>query len=150
MAKKMTPKIRINHDWVGLGLGKRNISASYGGVKCGSGVPTNVMDLWEDTIHFGKKDALAKIGLKKADKPNMETVLKAFAANIDTIWPDWAKEDPMPKVGDTVTAFFGKRRGHDTAVVLSTTKKYITCDWPKQGKIGVHFDMITKIVPAMA
>jgi len=146
----MKPAIIKQHEYISLVLNRRRMTVSYSGMKASSGIPDAVVALWDDATQF-KPEALAKLGFDPTKKPDLSyssntlmTVIETFASKIDTIWPDWAKEEAMPKVGDTITADWGKRRGKDSGVVYEVKKNYVFADFPKHGRIGVHFDMIVK------
>lgn len=141
-----TPTINEQHEYITLKLGRRNLTVSYSGMKASSGIPEPVIDLWDKvTRRPANPDALKQIGLDPAASPNLGLIVRAFAAKIDTIWPDWAKEPELPKVGQTITADFGKRRGTDSGVVSEVKRNYVYAKFAREGHIGVHFDMIVGV-----
>ena len=141
---KAVPKIIESHEYISIVLGKRRMTASYGGTKASSGIPSDVFKLFDKACHDRDDKVLAMLGFEPGAKPKNGDIVKAFASKMDTIWPDWSKEIEMPRVGDTVTADFGKRRGLDTGVVFKVSRSYVYANWEKNGNIGVHVDMLVK------
>ena len=141
---KTAPKVINNHDYISLVLGKRRLTISWNGTKATGGIPAEVHKLWDDCTYGKKPEARAKIGIVSDEKTALLDVINAFGANIDKIWPDWNKEIVMPKVGDTVKADFGKRRGIDEGVVFEVSKSYVHANFKLNGRVGVHFDMLVK------
>ena len=137
---KQTPKIIDNHDYVSLVLGKRRLTVSFNGSKAGSGIPDAVFSLWDKaTTH--NPEALTQLGLDPATKPVVGQIVQAFADKIDTIWPDWAFEKPMPLPGATIKVNFGKRKGILEGIVKEVKRNYVFATFGGVYQ-GVHFDMI--------
>lgn len=141
---KAVPKIIENHEYMSIVLGKRRLTASYGGTKASGGIPHDVFNMFDKAFHGRDAKILAMLGFAPDSKPKNGEIVKAFASKMDTIWPDWNKETKMPSVGDTVTANFGTRRGLDTGVVYKVSRSYVFANWAKNGNTGVHFDMLVK------
>lgn len=135
-----TPKIFDDHDCIRVSFGNnRNLTVSFNGEKSSGAVPENVFQLWSK-CHQYDEPALAQLGLKKG--ANHGEIVKAFVAHIDTIWPEWNVGPEVPSIGDTVSCFFGKRKGTDKGVVEKVRGTMVSVRFRREGLVSVPADML--------
>ena len=135
-----TPTITSTHDWMRVNFGNnRGLSCSYSSIKASGSVPAPVFQLWADAHDF-KAPALAKLGI--VGDTTHGAIINAFVAQIDTIWPEWCVAPKIPKVGETVTVNFGKRKGLDSGVVEKVRGTMLTVRFKREGLVGVPADMV--------
>lgn len=138
----MNPKIIIQHEYISLVLNKRRLTISYNGVKGSSGIPNHVFDLWYKAADRRNPDALRSLGLEPSDKLELLTIVKAFADNINRIWPEWSVEVNLPAIGSKVKVDMGRRKGIIEGEVIGLKRSYVVVRFPTEGVVSVQMDMI--------
>jgi hypothetical protein len=106
---KPAPKIKKTHDYLSIDLGNgRVLTVNRNGTRATGGVPERVFEAFDKAM---------------ADAPSYGEGIETFAANIDTVWPEWAVAPPKPKVGDRIDYDFGKRMGGPETKILAGVEK---------------------------
>jgi hypothetical protein len=137
----MGDKIRVieQHEYMSVVMGRHRITLSFSGVKASSMVPNDLLNL---LFAAQARDEVALKALGLQPGTSWGDVVRAFAAKVPELWPEWNKAPFIPAVGSRVEADFGRRKGLDVGTVLELKRNYALVDWVKNGRAQVQFDML--------
>lgn len=131
--KTAYPKITTQHDWISVDFGNgRRLTASRSGEKGTGLMPREVFDAWVKMVNTPDGTSLG------------ERIAK-FAADIDSIWPDWRVGPKTFHLGDTVRYDFGPRRGGMQAgKIVKVLRTNYTVRFDGMGLVRISGDLLSE------
>ena len=133
-ASQTAPRIIEQHEYISVDFGNgRRLTTSYSGERATGAIPAHVWKAWFAAMD--RKGAEGTIGER----------VRAFAAGIDALWPEWNTPPKAFAVGQTVRFDFGPRRGGmDTGVVVSLKRTTYTVRFARMGLVGLSADLLAE------
>ena len=132
-ASQTAPRIIEQHEYISVDFGNgRRLTTSYSGERAAGAIPPHVWRAWLTAMS------------RKGGGTVGESV-RAFAAGIDALWPEWNMPPKAFAVGQTVRFDFGPRRGGmDTGVVVSLKRTTYTVRFARMGLVGLPADLLAE------
>jgi hypothetical protein len=128
------PRIIEQHEYISVDFGNgRRLTTSYSGQRAAGAIPPHVWRAW-----------LAAMDEKNTGLNYGERV-RAFAAGIDALWPEWGTPPKEFAVGQAVKFDFGPRRGGaDKGVVVKKVRATYTVRFERMGLVGIPADLLAE------